>query len=120
MGQRRHTRLPGGYYHVTARGNNKELIFLDDVDRRPSSISSPLAPKHGWVVLAYCLMTNHYHLVIYLPVRGLSAGMQLLNSGYACRFNRRHDRIDHVFRQRFTCTAIESEATWSRPAATSC
>lgn len=100
-----------GYYHVTSRGNNKGLIFLDDTDRRIFlELLDRFARRHGWVVIAYCLMPNHYHLVVYLPSGGLSAGMQLLNSGYACRFNRRHDRIDHVFRQRFTCTPIESEA----------
>ncbi len=101
----------GGYFHVTSRGNNKGLVYLDDSDRRRFLyLLARFARRHSWVVLTYCLMTNHYHLVLHLPSGGLSKGMQLLNSGYACRFNRRHDRIDHVFRQRFSSTEIEDEA----------
>lgn len=64
----------------------------------------------GWDVLAYCLMTNHFHLVVHIPVGGLSAGMQMLNGGYARQVNRRHGRRDHVFGGRFWSKPIDSRA----------
>jgi REP element-mobilizing transposase RayT len=102
---------PGGYYHVTSRGNNKQAIYLDDADRAIFlELLARFSRREGWPAIAYCLMTNHYHLIVHLPEGGLSSGIQLLNGGFARRFNRRHGRTDHLFRQRFTCAQIQSEA----------
>ena len=103
--------VPGAVHHVNAQGTNKEPIFYDDVDRRTFLTHlDRTARKHGWVVLAYCLMTTHYHLVLRVPLGGLSEGMRLLNWGYSLRTNRRHRRTMHLFRQRFFSVTIETDA----------
>jgi putative transposase len=102
---------PGGTYHITSRGSNRRPIYVDDVDHFIfGQLLSRFAQRQRWVVIAWAEMTNHYHLLLEIPFGGLSAGMQLLNGGYACRFNYRHDRTAHVFRNRFVATLIESEA----------
>jgi putative transposase len=102
---------PGGFYHVTARGSNKLPIYLDDADHLIfRSLLSRCTQRQRWIVMAWAEMENHYHLLLQIPLGGLSVGMQLLNGGYACRFNYRHDRTAHVFRNRFSSTRIESEA----------
>ncbi len=62
------------------------------------------------MVLAYCLMTTHYHLVVFVPLGGLSDGMRLLNCGYSRQTNRRHGRTMHLFRQRFFSVETRSHA----------
>lgn len=102
--------VPGGIYHVTSRGNRRQAIFHDDDDRR-----SFLALRHcvvrrcGWGLHAYCLMTNHFHLLVETPQPNLSFGMQRLKSGYAGYFNERHALVGHLFEQRFGSELIESE-----------
>lgn len=109
----RHVRLqvPGGYYHVTTRGNNRAPILLDAADGESFERCLARAQRRaGWDVLAYCLMPNHFHLVVRLREGGLSGGMALLNGRFARRFNLRHERRDHVFGRRFWSVRIESEA----------
>ncbi len=102
---------PSGTYHVIARGNNRELICRDDVDRSDLvSMLSRAATRHRWVGLAYCLMSNHYHLVVRVPYGGLSQGVQELNGGFARRINRRHGRVGHLFQNRFFAVLIEHDA----------
>ena len=102
---------PDGIYYVTTRGNNRERVVWDDLDRvlLLSGISSA-ALRYEWTVLAYCLMTNHFHLIVQLPVGGLSEGMRLLNGSFARRMNRRHGRVGHLFQNRFHATRIERDA----------
>ncbi len=103
--------IPGATYHVASRGTNKEPIFFDDLDRAAFlAMLDRVAKRQGWVVLAYCLMTTHYHHVLQVPQGGLSEGMRLLNSGFSMRTNRRHDRTMHLFRQRFFSTLIKSDS----------
>jgi REP element-mobilizing transposase RayT len=102
---------PGGTYHVTSRGSNKFPIYADDLDHVIfERLLSRFAQRHRWTVIAWVEMTNHYHLLLQIPFCGLSAGMKLLNGGYAVRFNQRHERTAHVFKNRFSATPIESEA----------
>ena len=66
--------------------------------------------KFAWNVYAYCLMPNHYHLVLSTERESLSKGMHRLNGLYAQRFNRRHGRVGHLFQNRFSAYVIESDA----------
>ena len=104
-----------GYHHVVTRGNNKRRIFLDDDDREFFCLTvDRIATRFGWRVIAYCLMDNHYHLVIAVGERGLSAGMRDLNTAVACRFNAKHGRINHLFGKRFWNRRIRTDASiWS-------
>lgn len=101
---------PGGVYHVTARGNRRQLIFFDDRDRRVFlAMGTRDARKRAWTCHGYCLMPNHLHLVVETPSGDLSAGMQGLLSRYAIGFNRRHALDGHVFQGRFHSVAVTSD-----------
>ena len=102
--------VPGGYYHVGSRGNNKAPIFVSDDDRTLFLLLlGRTAIRHGWTIHAYCLMTNHYHLILQLSAGGFSRGMCELNGGYALTFNARHGRSNHVFGRRFWDERIETD-----------
>jgi putative transposase len=91
-----------GYHHVGARGNNKQRIYLNDRDRQLFLLMlNHIAKKHDWRILAYCLMRNHYHLVLRVGEAGLARGMCELNTGYAVSFNGTHGRINHLFGKRY-------------------
>jgi putative transposase len=99
-----------GYHHVVARGNNKRLIYKDNRDRAFFCLTvDRVAQKYGWTVVAYCLMRNHYHLVIRVGEKGLSDGMCELNTAYAIHFNVWHGRINHLFGKRFWNRRLRSE-----------
>jgi putative transposase len=101
---------PNALYHVFARGNRRARIFLDHHDYRLFlRIFPEVALRYGWIVIAHCLMPNHYHLVFRVPLENISAGMHRLNSRYAQCFNQRHDVDGHVLQGRFKSYAIESE-----------
>jgi REP element-mobilizing transposase RayT len=102
MGYPLREEIEGAYYHVGTRGNNQRDIYTDDLSRLIFVLSLQRLAKHcGWRVIAYCLMNNHYHLLLQLGAGGLSRGMQSLNGGYAQAFNAREGRRDHVFGRRF-------------------
>lgn len=103
--------IPGGIYHVGSKGNRGCQIYADDFDRRMFLKLLRLAvSRFRWACHSYCLMTNHYHLLIQLELGGLSAGMKLLNGTFAAFSNRRHGwRAQHLFRNRFWCELIEDE-----------
>lgn len=83
--------FPGAIYHITARGNAQGAIFLDDEDRLLFfAVLAEAIARFGWLCHAYCLMDNHYHLLIETPDSNLSQGMRLINGVYTQRFNRRH------------------------------
>ena len=78
----------GALYHITSRGNAREDVFLNDSDRaRFLEILGGVVARYGWICHAYCLMSNHYHLLIETPRANLSRGMQLLNGVYTQWFN---------------------------------
>lgn len=90
-----------GYHHVASRGNNKQTIFLTDDDRRMfMELLEMSATRWHWTILAYCLMRNHYHLVLRVEDE-LARGMRDLNGFYAVYFNHSHDRINHLFGKRY-------------------
>jgi putative transposase len=102
--------VPYGYYHVVTRGNNKRPIYLDDRDRELFLlILRRVARRYGWSFLAYCLMGNHYHLVLQLAETGISRGMCELNTAYAATHNIRHRRINHLFGKRFWSELITTD-----------
>jgi putative transposase len=86
--------FPGGWYHVTARGNERKDIFRSDRDREHFlEVLAELEGRFGLEVHAYVLMGNHYHLLLRMRgERGLSAGMHFLGVSYSVWFNRRHRR----------------------------
>jgi putative transposase len=101
----------GALYHITSRGNAGEKIFLADRDRLGFlDVLGGVVSRFGWVCHAYCLMSNHYHLLIETPSPNLSRGMQLLNGVYTQRFNRQHKRSGHVFQGRFKAILVEKES----------
>ena len=103
--------VPGAYYHVGTRGNNQEPIFLCDDDRATFlAMLRRAARRYSWTIQAYCLMTNHYHLVLQLADDGLAKGMCELNGGYALTFNARHHRSNHVFGRRYWDSMIERDS----------
>ncbi len=102
---------PGGVYHITSRGNAKQTIFRDAVDYRCFfSILGDVAGDCGWQCYAYCLMPNHYHLVLMTPSGALSRGMRQINGVYAQRFHCRHASVGHVFQGRFKSILVDREA----------
>jgi REP element-mobilizing transposase RayT len=100
----------GGVHHVTTRGNERRPIFRSDADRRMFLQLLGVATKRfHWIVAAYVLMTNHFHLLIETPEANLSRGMQWLAGAYAMWFNRRHGRSRHLFQGRFHSFLIDRD-----------
>jgi putative transposase len=107
--------LPDGLFHVTARGVGRAAIFCDDLDYADfRNHLLRVGSRYAWIIHTYCLMPNHYHLVVEATRRDLSKGMHRLNGRYAQRFNQRYDRCGHVFQNRFTSYVIESESHFER------
>jgi len=101
----------GALYHLTSRGNARAAIFLSDDDREMFLAAlAHVADRLDWVCHAFCLMSNHYHLLIETPQPNLSRGMRQLNGLYTQRFNRRHDRTGHVFQGRFKAIVVDKQA----------
>ncbi|MBI2985929.1 MAG: transposase [Deltaproteobacteria bacterium] len=102
---------PGALYHLTSRGNARQEIFLDDTDRGLFlSTLSHVVSRYDWLCHAYCLMDNHYHLLIETPKPNLSLGMRQLNGVYTQAFNRSHRRVGHIFQGRYKAIIVEKEA----------
>lgn len=99
-----------GYYHVTTRGNCGASIYLGTDDRHLFLAMLDRAARDlSWSVQAWCLMTNHFHLVVEIPSENLSAGMHRLNGVYAQWFNERHERTGHLFERRFSAKRVEGD-----------
>jgi putative transposase len=102
MPRRPREQIEGGVYHVFARGNGRQPIFVDDVDRLCYlGVLGSVVCRRRWNCLAYCLMGNHVHLLVETPEPNLARGMQALQSFYAQTFNERHGRSGHVFEGRY-------------------
>ena len=101
----------GALYHVTSRGDGQEDIYLDAEDREDIlELLGQACQRFNWTVYAYCLMSNHYHLVVETAEGNLSRGMRHLNGVYTQRFNRRHGRVGHVFQGRYKAIVVQKEA----------
>lgn len=100
-------------YHVTARGDRQEAIYEDDQDRRVYlEILGDVVERFRWICYAYCLMGNHYHLVIETLEGNLSKGMRQLNGVYTQVSNRRHRRVGHIFQGRYKAILVDQDAYW--------
>lgn len=103
--------FPGALYHVTARGDRREPIYEDDDDREVFlGLLSNVVARFNWLIHAYCLMGNHYHLLIETPDGNLSKGMRHLNGVYTQSSNRRHDRVGHLFQGRYKAIFVQKDS----------
>jgi putative transposase len=100
-----------GVRHIWCRGNRKHAIFVDDADRdRYLALLAKATEKCGWKVIAYCLMTNHIHLVVRVPDGTLAKGVQILHGEYAQGYNRRHDADGHTWRGRYSSKRVDDDS----------
>lgn len=98
----------GAVYHLTSRGNAASDIYSDDGDRQHFlTLLNKTVNRHDWICHAYCLMGNHYHLLVETGAPTLSRGMKFLNGCYTQYFNWRHHRIGHVFQGRFKAILVQ-------------
>jgi REP element-mobilizing transposase RayT len=101
----------GALYHVTTRGNARQRIYLDEEDRQIFlDLLGKEVEQQGWCCYAYCLMDNHYHLLIETPEANLVVGMRRLNGVYTQAFNRRHRRVGHLFQGRYKAIVVDKDA----------
>ena len=100
----------GALYHITSRGNERQDIYRDDTDRQQFlSILGDCIQKYNWHCHAFCLMSNHYHLLIETAAPTLSKGMRQLNGVYTQFHNIRHKRVGHLFQGRYKAILVEKE-----------
>jgi REP element-mobilizing transposase RayT len=102
--------FPGALYHVMSRGNEKSLIFREDRDRHTFlAILASVIRSERWLLHSFCLLGNHYHLLLETPLGRLSHGMHGLNGRYSQDFNRRYERSGHLFEGRFKALIVEKQ-----------
>jgi len=103
--------VAGGAYHVTARGNRQQPVFPTSGDHSLFlDLLRRVAERYRWRCLGYCLMPNHYHLLVVIPTPTLSVGIQLLNGRYAQTFNQHHQTSGHLFQGRFHSVHLERQS----------
>jgi putative transposase len=101
----------GALYHVTSRGNERKAIYLNETDSQAFlDLIAQVCERFNWVIHAYCLMTNHYHLLVETPEANLSAGMRQLNGVYTQLFNRTHKRVGHLFQGRYKAILVQKDS----------
>jgi putative transposase len=103
--------FPGAIYHITSRGNARAAVYLGDEDKQYFlNLLAHCVEKFNWICHAYCLMDNHYHLLIETPDANLQMGMRQLNGVYTQQFNRRHARVGHVFQGRYKAILVDKDS----------
>lgn len=101
----------GAVYHITSRGNEKKPVFKDDQDRLNFlNTLQHVNKRYHWICHGYCLMGNHYHLLIETPEGNLSIGMRQLNGVYTQLFNKRRNRAGHLFQGRYKAILIQKDS----------
>jgi putative transposase len=101
----------GAHYHVTSRGDRREAIFEDDDDRREwLAVLAEALDRFQATVYAYCLMDNHFHVVLQTHRPNLSRLMRHVNGVYTLRYNRRHGKVGHLFQGRFKAVLVDQES----------
>jgi putative transposase len=112
MARKLRLQYPGAIYHVMNRGDRREAIFLDDVDRQSFlDTLGETCQETSWQVHAYCLMGNHFHLVVETPQPNLAVGMKWFLQTYTSRFNHRHRYLGHLFSGRYKAPIVEGSGT---------
>lgn len=102
---------PGAVYHITNRGNDKKAVFKDDQDRETFlKILAHVNKRYHWLCHAYCLMDNHYHLMIETPDGNLALGMRQLNGVYTQARNKRYNKTGHLFQGRYKAILIQKDS----------
>jgi putative transposase len=102
---------PEAVYHITSRGNEKKPVYKDDRDRDNFLTTlDKVNKRYNWLCHAYCLMDNHFHLLIETPDGNLSLGMRQLTGVYAQAFNKRHRRVGHLFQGRYKAILIQKDS----------
>jgi len=101
----------GALYHVTSRGDRRENIYDSDADRENFvQILGEVCSQYNWSIHSYCLMSNHYHLLVATPDGNLSKGMRQLNGVYTQKYNRCNDKVGHVFQGRFKSILVDGDS----------
>jgi putative transposase len=108
MARKLRVQYEGAIYHVMSRGDRREDIFKSDLDRElfVKTLGEACA-KTAWQIHAYCLMRNHFHLIVETPRANLVAGMKWLLGTYTARFNRRHSLSGHLFSGRYKALVVD-------------
>jgi REP element-mobilizing transposase RayT len=112
MARKPRIQYPSAIYHVMNRGDRREPIFLDDADRELflETLGQTCA-RTDWQVHAFCLMPNHFHLVLETPGANLVAGMKWFLGTYTSRFNRRHKYFGHLFSGRYKALIVDGSGS---------
>ena len=101
----------GAVYHITSRGNERKAVFKSDDDRlKFLNTLQHVNKRYNWICHAYCLMDNHYHLLIETPDGNLALGMRQLNGVYTQLFNKAHGRTGHLFQGRYKAILIQKDS----------
>ena len=115
MARKLRIQFPGAIYHIMSRGDRREDIFRDDNDRESFlQTLADVCAKTSWQVHAFCLMPNHFHLVVETPQPNLAAGMKWFLGTYTARFNRRHGMSGHVFAGRYKSLLVSGKGGYLR------
>lgn len=110
MGRPLRIEYAGAHYHITARGNERKDVFKSQRDREQFlSYLESAVNRYGAVIHAYCLMSNHYHLLIETPSGNISQIMQHINGAYTNYFNVKRKRAGHLFQSRYKAILIEAD-----------
>ena len=103
--------FPGALYHVTSRGNRRSLIYRDDADRTAwLEVLAVVCDRHHCIVHSFCMMSNHFHLMIETVEPNLSQAMRQLNGVYSQHFNQRHHTVGHLFQGRYKAILVQKES----------
>jgi len=103
--------FPGALYHVTSRGDRRNAIYQDDVDRSAwLEVLALVCKRHRCIIHCFCQMTNHYHLLVETVEENLSQAMRQLNGLYTQKYNRRHRLVGHLFQGRYKAILVQKES----------
>jgi REP element-mobilizing transposase RayT len=111
VAQKPRIEFPGAVHHVTTRGNDGREIVRDALDARHLlRLIGRVVERHGWLCHAFCVLGNHFHLVLQTPAPNLADGMRVLNGQYARGFNERYGSTGHVFGARYRAALVDADS----------